>query len=147
MQIVPLAFALLLAFALPVSAQTTGIVRIKVVSLVDDLPLPGAQVTLRGPALMQGSRTVLTNRRGEAVFLGVAPGAGYSVRLSLEGFQDVTGDVGNVFGGSERDFVGAVLTPLGVRDACALGLIDRNIAAAHRFLVPLLVQPHYSLCI
>lgn len=147
MKIVPLAVALLLAVALPLAAQTAGMIRIKVVSIVDSLPVPGAQVTLSGPALMRGSRTVLTTERGEAVFLGVPSGGGYSVRLSLEGFQDVTGDIGNVFGGTERDFVGAVLTPVGVRDACALGLIDRNIGSPHRFSLPTLAQPHHFLCI
>jgi len=57
------------------------------VSVVDenDQPLPGVSVTIESPAMM-GTKTLLTNEKGEALFIQLKPGE-YTVSCQIEGWQ------------------------------------------------------------
>lgn len=52
-------------------------------------PLPGVTAELKGEALM-GTRSVMTNPKGEFIFLALPVGADYEVTFTLQGFQPVT---------------------------------------------------------
>jgi len=58
------------------------------VKLVDDQgsPLPGVTVTLSGPVMM-GTKTLVTDERGEALFINLTPGK-YELKSTLPGFQE-----------------------------------------------------------
>lgn len=60
-----------------------------VVVYEDGSPLPGATVTLSGPALI-GTKTFLTTAEGRFRFPALAPGEDYAVRAELSGFQTTT---------------------------------------------------------
>lgn len=51
----------------------------------NDQPLPGVSVTIESPALM-GTKTLLTNEAGEALFIQLRPGE-YTVDCKIEGWQ------------------------------------------------------------
>src|SRR5262245_36279106 len=81
------ACALLCALPLPVPAQTLGVTSGTINGVVTDQnegALPGATVTVSGPALM-GVRTVVTDERGAYRFPGLAPGE-YVLTFELAGF-------------------------------------------------------------
>lgn len=52
-----------------------------------DQPLPGVSVTIESPAMM-GTKTLLTNEKGEALFIQLKPGE-YDVSCQIEGWQPV----------------------------------------------------------
>jgi len=60
------------------------------VVVVDDegTPLPGVSLTLTSPVMM-GARTLITDEKGEALFINLTPGI-YELTSSLEGFQAQT---------------------------------------------------------
>ncbi|HEX6641710.1 MAG TPA: TonB-dependent receptor, partial [Thermoanaerobaculia bacterium] len=67
-------------------SATTGALTGTVTS--DGVPLPGALVTLTSPSL-QGTRTAYSDANGN-YNVSALPGGDYTVRVSLEGLQDVT---------------------------------------------------------
>src|SRR5688572_27841715 len=67
-------------------SATTGALTGTVTS--DGAPLPGATVTATSPQL-QGTRTAVSDANGNYNLAALPPG-GYTVRVSLEGLQDVT---------------------------------------------------------
>ncbi len=72
------------------SAQTTGGIAGKVLDSTGAV-LPGATVTLTGPA-MQGTQTATTDTTGSFRFRNVPPGQGYKVTVKLAGFREATLD-------------------------------------------------------
>jgi hypothetical protein len=70
--------------------RQTGAINGKVV-YTDGSPLPGARVTLSGPALI-GTKTFVTNAEGRFRFPALAPGENFSVRVELSGFQTTIRD-------------------------------------------------------
>ncbi len=86
---VVLLVALALAFAAPLAAQglQTGVITGTVTSS-DDLPLPGATVTVESPAL-QGTREAVTDVNGNYVVRGLPPGE-YTVAIAMSGMGTKT---------------------------------------------------------
>jgi hypothetical protein len=81
-----LVLAALLLLAVPVSAQVQyGSVSGTVVDN-DGVALPGVTVTLAGPA-MQGERVAITDVNGLYRFAPVPPGADYTLKFELSGFN------------------------------------------------------------
>ena len=75
---------LIVLCALPVLAQdTTGRMLVRT-SDAEETPLPGVMVTISSPALIGGARTIVTDERGEALFLTLGPGT-YEVSAVLHG--------------------------------------------------------------
>jgi len=69
----------------PSTAQdTTGRMLVRT-SDSSAVPLPGVSVTIESPALIGGPRTIVSDTRGEALFLTLAPGT-YRARAELTGF-------------------------------------------------------------
>ena len=80
--------AMLLLASVSVFAQsaTTGALTGTITS--DGAPLPGALITVTSPQL-QGSRTAYSDANGN-YNLTALPGGDYTIRVSLEGLQEVT---------------------------------------------------------
>lgn len=80
----------LILFLLFLSALALAIVEYgqMLVVVVDenDQPLPGATVTIESAALIGGTRTQLSNEKGEALFIQLKPGE-YIVSCQIEGWQ------------------------------------------------------------
>jgi hypothetical protein len=69
----------------PALAQdTTGRMLVRT-SDAETVPLPGVTVTIASPSLIGGARTIITDAKGEALFLTLAPGT-YEARAELHGF-------------------------------------------------------------
>ncbi len=69
----------------PTLAQdTTGRMLVRT-SDAEAAPLPGVTVTIASPSLIGGARTIITDAKGEALFLTLAPGI-YEARAKLHGF-------------------------------------------------------------
>ena len=86
---VGLPLVLLAAFGLPgvVFAQSPG----SIAGVVEDtsgLPLPGVTVETTSPALIEGSRTTVTDSQGAYRFVDLRPGA-YAVTFTIPGFSTV----------------------------------------------------------
>ncbi len=82
------ATAIALWIAVPAFAQTTGAIRITVVD-PDDLPIPGAEVTLGSDAgVMGGAQVRSADDNGQVVFSALLPGY-YSVDATKAEFQGV----------------------------------------------------------
>ena len=103
--------------ATPVLAQdTTGRMLVRT-SDAAEAPLPGVTVTIASPALIGGARTIVTDDRGEALFLTLAPGT-YEASAALPGFAtqertEVWVRLGSV---TARSLVkGSALAPLAVK--------------------------------
>jgi hypothetical protein len=75
---------------------TTGIIAGRVIDQ-QDLPLPGATVTVSSPAL-QGERSAVTDPIGAFIIRGLPPG-NYTVRFQFTGTSDVTEMVNVPLGG------------------------------------------------
>jgi hypothetical protein len=89
--------ACFVAVTMTASAQpTTGVISGRVVDQ-QDLPLPGATVTVASPAL-QGERTVVTDEIGAYIIRGLPPG-NYTVRFQFTGTSDITEMVNVPLGG------------------------------------------------
>ena len=70
----------------PVFAQdTTGRMLVRTGDSNGGAPLPGVSVTIASPSLIGGARTEVTDERGEALFLTLAPGT-YEATAALHGF-------------------------------------------------------------
>ena len=83
-----LSFILLFVLTIAVSAQKqTGSISGKVAD-TEEAPLPGASVTLSGPALM-GTLTYLTTPGGDFRFPSVPPGRDYVITVEMAAFQKV----------------------------------------------------------
>jgi len=67
-----------------VAQDTTGRMLVRT-SDAAEAPLPGVTVTIASPSLIGGARTLITDARGEALFLTLAPGT-YEARAELHGF-------------------------------------------------------------
>jgi Ca-activated chloride channel homolog len=76
--------AVFVTLAIVGAQSSTGAIR-GVVKDASGAVLPGVAVTIAGPS-ETGNRTVVTNARGEFVFVGVAPGE-YQVTARLTGFS------------------------------------------------------------
>ncbi|HKV12931.1 MAG TPA: carboxypeptidase-like regulatory domain-containing protein, partial [Thermoanaerobaculia bacterium] len=85
-----LLFSLLFAFALTLSAQTTGTLLGRVLD-EDGGALPGATVEVRSPAL-QGTRSAVTDGTGAYRFSLLPPGE-YTVTVTLQGFATESREV------------------------------------------------------
>src|SRR6186713_3276107 len=81
------------------AAQTTGGIAGKVIDQTGGV-LPGATVTLTGPA-MQGPQTATTDGTGTFRFRNVPPGQGYKIAVKLGGFRAATLENQQVFLGQE----------------------------------------------
>jgi len=81
------------------AAQTTGGIAGKVIDQTGGV-LPGATVTLTGPA-MQGPQTATTDATGMFRFRNVPPGQGYKIAVKLGGFRAATLENQQVFLGQE----------------------------------------------
>jgi outer membrane receptor for ferrienterochelin and colicins len=103
------AFALLCAFASPVSAQTASMSG----TITDQTgaAVPGATVTLTGPG---GTATTTSGARGEYSFPNLANGS-YRVTATLSGFAPATRDVA-VNGGSNVEVPALTLALAGLSD-------------------------------
>jgi hypothetical protein len=100
MKKLPYVVLLLALAALPALAQVQyGTVSGTVVDNQQQA-LPGVSVTLAGPA-MQGTRTLVTDADGRYRFSPVPPGAGYTVKFELSGFNML--DRGNLTVNLARD--------------------------------------------
>ena len=77
--------ALLLAAATVAAQSTTGRM---IGTVVDDtgINLPGVTVTVASEALIGGPQTRVTDRYGEFIFVGIAPGE-YTVKAERQGFN------------------------------------------------------------
>ena len=95
------------------AAQTTGGIAGKVTDSTGGV-LPGASVTLTGPA-MQGAQTTTTDATGIFRFRNVPPGQGYKVAVKLAGFRAATLENQQVFLGQEGS-VTISLAPAGVTE-------------------------------
>jgi hypothetical protein len=95
---VAFSFVLTVMFALGAAAQgvQTGIVS-GIVKDQQDLPLPGATVTVTSAAL-QGARTAITDALGAYIIRGLPPGI-YTARFQFTGTSDVTDTVTVPLGG------------------------------------------------
>jgi outer membrane receptor protein involved in Fe transport len=93
--------ALLLGLLSGVSAiaQTSGSVS-GTISDETGAVLPGAAVTLSGPAL-QGSRTATTDAQGKYRFVNIPAGDNYRITAALSGFQTLTKEAIHVYLGQE----------------------------------------------
>lgn len=76
--------ALLLALAVPASAQTAGTITGRVVD-GQGAVVPGVTITVAGPTL-QGTRTTVSQADGRFTVLGLPPGT-YEVVAELQGFN------------------------------------------------------------
>jgi hypothetical protein len=104
--------ACLVALSIDAFAQaTTGIVSGRVIDQ-QELPLPGATVTVTSPAL-QGERTVVTDEIGAYIIRGLPPG-NYAVRFQFTGTSDVTDMVNVPLGGVGE--VNATMRLIGVKE-------------------------------
>ena len=68
--------------------EQTGSITGKIIDQNDE-PLPGATVTLSGPALM-GTRTFVSSEEGNFRFPAVSPGRNYTITVEMPGFQKLT---------------------------------------------------------
>lgn len=75
---------ILLGFNLGFSQERTGILTGKVIDEQEE-SLPGVAITITGPALIEGSRSIITNERGLYRFILLPPGV-YSLEAKREGF-------------------------------------------------------------
>ena len=89
MRLLLLVVPALLSGVAAASAQETGSIT-GVVADNTGAVLPGATVVVSGPALIEGSRTVFTDRVGQYRVIALRPGR-YDVRVSLDGFSTVLG--------------------------------------------------------
>ena len=81
----PIVGSLVVLCATSVMAQdTTGRMLVRV-SDAAAAPLPGVTVMIASPSLIGGARTMITDARGEVLFLTLAPGT-YEARAELLGF-------------------------------------------------------------
>jgi outer membrane receptor protein involved in Fe transport len=80
-------------------AQTSGSVS-GTISDETGAVLPGAVVTLSGPAL-QGSRTATTDAQGKYRFVNIPAGDNYRITATLSGFQTLTKEAIHVYLGQE----------------------------------------------
>ena len=81
-----LSVLLLLAWSMPLRAQTTGRIQGQVLDS-QGATVPGATVTVTSPAL-QGAQTQVTDAEGRFRFLALPPGT-YSAKVELASFQTV----------------------------------------------------------
>jgi hypothetical protein len=79
---------LLVVVSLTLAQRQTGSVVGKVTD-TENTPLPGASVTLQGPALM-GTLTYVTTESGDFRFPAIPPGKDYVITASLDGFNTVS---------------------------------------------------------
>ncbi len=79
-----------LAFALPAAAQSTGMVKGKVVG-PDGKPVEGAQVTIEFQEGVNRKNTTKTNKNGEFIQIGLFPGS-YKVTAEKQGLGAQTFD-------------------------------------------------------
>ncbi len=110
------AIACLLVAVPAMAQQTTGSIRV-LVSDVDDLPIPGAQLDLTGD---RGTETQMTNDLGQFVFTALLPGT-YEVDVTKSGFNGVklTNVIVNV--GRETTLPVQLVTGSGVEDVVVIG--------------------------
>ncbi|HXU82710.1 MAG TPA: carboxypeptidase-like regulatory domain-containing protein, partial [Polyangia bacterium] len=80
-------------------AQTSGSVS-GTISDETGAVLPGAAVTLSGPAI-QGSRTATTDTQGKYRFVNIPAGDNYRISASMTGFQTLTKEGIHVYLGQE----------------------------------------------
>jgi hypothetical protein len=93
-----IAIAALLMMAVPLSAQTLGMLTGTVT--FDNAPLPGATVTISSPAL-QGTRTTNTDVNGNYNFAALPPGQ-YTVEITMESMEKASVPVRVSLGGTAR---------------------------------------------
>jgi outer membrane receptor protein involved in Fe transport len=91
--------AALVSWPATTAAQTTGGIAGKVTDSTGGV-LPGATVTLTGPA-MQGTQTATTDSLGEFRFRNIPPGQGYKLTVTLNNFREATRENLQVYLGQE----------------------------------------------
>ena len=80
-----ISLSIFLIVSVLISAQTrTGTLKVIVIDDEGNV-IPGVNLSLSSPAIM-GTRSLITNMLGEALFVNLTPGA-YELKSSLEGFQ------------------------------------------------------------
>lgn len=103
-------FMVLLIAATGFAQRQTGAISGRVLD-EENNPLPGATVTLSGPALM-GTKDFVTSETGAFRFVALSPGANFELRVVLPGFQTVVrpGLIVSVGGTTEVDIIMGVST-------------------------------------
>jgi tetratricopeptide (TPR) repeat protein len=97
------ALAVAVAFAMPASAQSTGMVKGKVVD-AEDKPVEGAKITIEFGGGVNRKHETKTNKKGEFLQIGLAPGP-YKVTAEKEKLGAMTRETTVRLGGSaEVDF-------------------------------------------